>query len=363
MTTRAYGRTSWPWAAVAVLLFWQTWFLCHVYATEHSAVRWICDSEGCGTNQLAGGALFLAAASALGAAVLAAPFLGLAGAGLATLLAAFGLLMGREDDHAVVAGHGLVALGAVLVVAGAAWSLRRRGRHPDHEGEGEGEGNGSVPDDSRVPVRALVLRVLAPGTLLVAVPAAVVVTALVHGALDGPRWVMMLGLNGTIALLFALGAARLRHRPGVALGPVSAAGAVHAPARLHSLTARGTDFVFDLTVLPEGAAPYRIEVQQPIDLQDVRIHRAALVRLDPRRPWLVDLPPHPPAAELARARAAVRTSDRTSALPSDVASAPADDLASDLPTAPRLRIPAPGTPVLLAGTLLTAVLLTALALA
>ncbi|MFD0154357.1 hypothetical protein ACWGQ4_34455 [Streptomyces sp. NPDC055721] len=335
MTTRAYGRTSWPWAAVAVLLFWQTWFLCHVYATERSGVVWTCDTEGCGTNQLAGGALFLAAPSALAAAVLAAPFLGLAGAGLAVLLAAFGLLVGREDDHAVVAAYGLAGLGAVLVVTGAARSLRRRGRPRDPEE------NGPAQEGGRVPVRALLRRVLAPGTLLVAAPAAVVVTAFVHAALDGPRWVMMLGLDGTIALLFTLGTMRLRHRPGVALGPVSAVGAVHAPARLHSLTARGTDFVFDLTVLPEGGDPYRIEVQQPIDLQDVRIHRAALVRLDPRRPWRVDLPPRPPAAELARARAAVHT--------------------DDLPAAPRLRTPAPGTPALVAGAVLTAVLLALLA--
>ncbi|MGW6393019.1 hypothetical protein ACWFR1_21485 [Streptomyces sp. NPDC055103] len=338
MRTRSYGRTSWPWAAAAVLLFWQTWFLCHVHATERSGVRWTCDTDGCGTNQLAGGALFLAAPSALGAALFAAPFLGLAGAGLAALLAAFGLLVGREDDHAVVAGYGLAALGAVLVVAGAVRALRRRGRHPDTEDEEYGPDHG----DSRVPVRALLWRLLAPGTLLVAAPAAVVVTALVHGALDGPRWVMMLGLDGTVALLLALGTARLRHRPGVAQDLGSGAGAVHVPARLHSLTARGTDFGFDLTVLPEGRAPYRIEVRQPVDLQDVRVHRAALVRHDPRRPWLVDLPPRPPAAELARARAAVRT--------------------DDLPTAPRLRTPAPGTPALLAGALLTAVLLTVLTL-
>ncbi|MFE1905166.1 hypothetical protein ACFW96_16110 [Streptomyces gardneri] len=332
MTTRAYGRTSWPWAAAAVLLFWQTWFLCHVHATERSGVRWACDTEGCGTDDLAGGALFLAAPSALGAAVFAAPFLGLWGAGLAVLLAAFGLLVGREDDHAVVAAYGLAGLGAVLVVAGAVRSLRRR----DPEAEAPAQGGGGVP------VRALLRRVLAPGTLLVAASAAVVVTGFVHGALDGPRWVMMLGLNGTVALLFALGTARLRHRPGVAGRLLSGEGAVHAPARLHSLTTRGTDFVFDLTVLPEGGAPYRIEVEHPLDLQDVRVHRAALVRHDPRRPWLVDLPQHPPAAELARARAAVRT--------------------DDLPTAPRIGAPAPGTPALVAGTVLAAVLLTVLTL-
>ncbi|MFI6421195.1 hypothetical protein ACIBG6_27770 [Streptomyces sp. NPDC050842] len=337
MSTRAYGRTSWPWAATAVLLFWQTWFLCHVYATERSGVRWTCDTEGCGTNQLAGGALFLAVPSAVGAAVLAAPFLGLAGAGLAVVLAAFGLLLRREDDHAVVAAYGLVALGVVLVVTGAARSLRRRGLRQ------EPEAAGPAADGGRVPGRALLRQVLAPGTLLVAAPAAVVVTAFVHGALDGPRWAMMLGLNGTAALLFTLGTVRLRHRPGVAQDLPSGEGAVHAPARLHSLTVRGTDFVFDLTVLPDRGAPYRIEVEHPLDLQDVRLHRAALVRHDPRRPWRVDLPQHPPAAELARARAAVRT--------------------NDLPTAPRLGNPAPGTQVLLAGTLLTAASLILLALA
>lgn len=334
MSTRAYGRTSWPWAAAAVLLFWQTWYLFHVYATEHSRVRWDCDSDGCGTNDLAGGALFLAVPSALAAAVLAAPLLGLGGAGVAALLAAFGLLVRREDDHAVVAAYALAALGVVLVMAGAVRAVRR-GPTAEEDGPTRPRGRPAVP--------ALLRLLVAPATLFAAVPGTLAATALVHGALDGPRWIMMLGLEGTIALLVALGSARLRHRPGVAHGPVPDEGAAHAPARLNALTTRGTAFVFDLTVRPERGAPYRIEVEHPLDLQDVRVHRAALVRHDPRRPWLVDLPQDPPAAELARARAAARTEDPV--------------------TAPRLWSPPPGTPVLLLTGVLTAALVTLLAVA
>ncbi|MGW8763016.1 hypothetical protein ACWGN5_11025 [Streptomyces sp. NPDC055815] len=335
MSTRAYGRTSWPWAAAAVLLFWQTWFLFHVYATEHSGVRWDCDAEGCGTNDLAGPAIPFGVISAVVAAVLAAPYLGLGGAGVGALLAAFGLLVRREDDHALLAAYGLAALGVVLVMAGAVRAVR---------------GGPAAEEDDRPPrprgrpqALALLRLLVAPATLLAAVPGTLAATGLVHGALDGPRWIMMLGLNGTAALLVALGAARLNHRPGVAHGPVPAERAAHSPALLNGLTTRGTAFVFDLTVRPERGAPYRIEVEHPLDLQDVRVHRAALVRHDPRRPWLVDLPQDPPAAELARARAAARTEPP--------------------PRAAHLWSPPPGAPALLLTGVLTAALMTLLAVA
>ncbi|MFI0924252.1 hypothetical protein ACH4TP_10040 [Streptomyces sp. NPDC021012] len=334
MSTRAYGRTSWPWAAAAILLFWQTWFLFHVYATENSGVRWDCDSGGCGTNDLAGPAIPFGVISGLAAAVFAAPRLGLGGAGLAALLAAFGLLVRREDDHALLAAYGIAALGVALVTAGAVRAVRRG---PTAEEDGPPRPRG------RPAVAALLRALIAPGTLLAAVPGTLAVTGLVQGALDGPRWIMMLGLNGTVALLVALGTARLNHRPGVAHGPVPDERAAHAPARLNALTTRGTAFVYDLTVRPERGAPYRIEVEHPLDLQDVRVHRAALVRHDPRRPWLVDLPQDPPAAALARARATARTEDP--------------------PTAPRLWTPPPGTPALLATGVLTAVVMTLLATA
>lgn len=334
MSTRAYGRTSWPWAAAAILLFWQTWFLFHVYATENSGVRWDCDSDGCGTNDLAGPAIPFGVVSGLAAAVLAAPRLGLGGAGLAALLAAFGLLVRREDDHALLAAYGIAALGVALVMAGAVRAVRR-GPTPEEDGPPRPRG--------RPAVAALLRTLVAPGTLLAAVPATLAVTGLLRGALDGPRWIMMLGLDGTVALLVALGAARLNHRPGTARGPVPDEGAAHAPARLNALTTRGTAFVYDLTVRPERGAPYRIEVEHPLDLQDVRVHRAALVRHDPRRPWLVDLPQDPPAAALARARAAARTEDPT--------------------PAPPLWTPPPGTPALLVTAVLTTVLTTLLATA
>ncbi|MFF8379271.1 hypothetical protein ACF07V_24445 [Streptomyces sp. NPDC015661] len=333
MTTRAYGRRSWPWAAAAVLLFWQTWFLFHVYATENSRVRWDCDSEGCGTNDLAGPAIPFGVLSALVATVLAAPYLGLGGAGVGALLAAFGLLVRREDDHALLAAYGLAALGVALVMAGAVRAVRRGPAPEEDDGPPRPRGRPRIP--------ALLRRLVAPATLVAAVPGTLAATGLVHGALDGPRWIMMLGLNGTAALLVALGSARLNHRPGVARGPVPAEVAAHAPARLNALTTRGTAFVFDLTVRPERGAPYRIAVEHPLDLQDVRVHRAALVRHDPRRPWLVDLPQDPPAAELARARAAARTED-------------------PLP-APHLWSPPPGVPVLLLTGVLTTVLVTLLA--
>ncbi|MFJ2788164.1 MULTISPECIES: hypothetical protein [unclassified Streptomyces] len=365
MNTRAYARTSWPWAAAAVLLFWQTWFLCHVYATERSAVRWTCDSDGCGTDQLAGGALFFAAPSAVGAVLLATPFLGAAGAaGLAVLLAAFGLLMGREDDHAVVAAYGLVVLGALLLLAGTTRSLRPtnpdryRELYPELAPEGDGEPDGDPasegdratatepiarPGTYRVPLGDLLRLALGPGTLAVAVPGAVAVTALAHGALQGPRWLMMLGLNATYTLLIQLARLRLRHRPGVAQGPVDPGRAAHAPAWLHSVRARGAALVFDLTVLPATGPPYRIEVENLLDLQDARTHRAAVVRHEPRRPWRVELPQRPPADTLARARAtAARTGEGA-------------------PPAPRLRVPPPGTLAVPMTLLLTAALMVLLA--
>ncbi|MEF9886085.1 hypothetical protein [Streptomyces sp. P9-A4] len=343
MSTRVYRRTSWPWAAAAVLLFWQTWYLCHVFATEYSGVRWECDSDGCGTNQLAGGALFLAVPSLVGAAVVAAPFLGAAGAGIALLLASYGLLVGREDDDAVLWAYGLAALGAVLVVAGAVRAIRPRGAGDTTTPQDPAPGTAPA-EAGRLPLRALLRQAAAPATLGTAVLAAVAATALAHGVFEGPRWVMMLGLNGTVALLVALGLARLRHRPGVARGPVSGPGAAFAPARLHSLTTRGTAFVFDLTVLPDGGEPYRIAVEHPLDLQHVHVHRAGVVRHDPRRPWRVDLPQHPPTAALSRARAAAARAD-------------------DVPPAARLRVPAPGATALAVTALLTAVLMTVLALA
>ncbi|MFC9592415.1 hypothetical protein [Streptomyces sp. NPDC056944] len=333
MSTRAYGRTSWPWAAAAVLLFWQTWYLFHVYATENSGVRWDCDSEGCGTNDLAGPAIPFAVISAIVATVLAAPRLGVGGAGVAALLAAFGLLVRREDDHALLAAYGLAALGVALVMTGAVRAVRR----------GPAEERDAPPRPRARPAVPALLRLLvAPATLLAAVPGTLAATGFVLGALDGPRWIMMLGLNGTAALLVALGLARLTHRPGVAAGPVPAEGAAHAPALLNALTTRGTAFVFDLTVRPERGAPYRIEVEHPLDLQDVRVHRAALVRHDPRRPWLVDLPQHPPAAALARARTAAT---------------------GDPAPARRLWSPPPGAPAVLVTGVLTAVLVTLLGVA
>ncbi|MER7948137.1 hypothetical protein ABTY59_12215 [Streptomyces sp. NPDC096079] len=332
MSTRAYGRTSWPWAAAAVLLFWQTWYLFHVYATENSGVRWDCDSEGCGTNDLAGPAIPFAVVSAVLATVLAAPRLGIAGAGVAALLGAFGLLVRREDDHALLAAYGLAALGVALVMTGAVRAVRRG---PAEERDERPRPRG------RLALPALLRLLVAPATLLAAVPGTLAATGFVLAALDGPRWIMMLGLNGTVALLVALGRARLSHRPGVAGGPVPTGRAAHAPALLNALTTRGTAFVFDLTVRPERGAPYRIEVEHPLDLQDVRVHRAALVRHDPRRPWLVDLPQDPPAAALARARAA----------------------AGDPAPAPRLWSPPPGTPALLVTVVLTTVLVSLLATA
>ncbi|MFE7510053.1 hypothetical protein ACFU8I_02320 [Streptomyces sp. NPDC057540] len=340
MTTRAYGRTSWPWAAAAVLLFWQTWYLFHVYATENSGVRWDCDSEGCGTNDLAGPAIPFAVVSAVLATVFAAPRLGVGGAGVAALLAAFGLLVRREDDHALLAAYGLAALGVALVLTGAVRAVVR-GPAEDRDEDRDGEREESPHPRGRPALPALLRLLVAPATLLAAVPGTLAATGFVLGALDGPRWIMMLGLNGTVALLVALGLARLGHRPGVAGGPVPAGRAAHAPALLNGLRTRGTAFVFDLTVRPERGAPYRIEVEHPLDLQDVRGHRAALVRHDPRRPWLVDLPQDPPAAALARARAA----------------------AGDPASAPRLRAPAPGTPALLVTGVFTTVLVTLLAVA
>ncbi|MCZ0981732.1 hypothetical protein O1L60_30215 [Streptomyces diastatochromogenes] len=304
MSTRAYGRTPWPWAAAAILLFWQTWFLFHVYATENSAVRWDCDSEGCGTNDLAGPAIPFGVISGLAAAVFAGPLLGLGGAGLAALLAAFGLLVRREDDHALLAAYGLAAFGVALVMAARsgpcaagrrrkrrtdpapAWPARRR--RPAARARRTGHPARGRPGDPRGDrVRAGRPRR----------------TALDHDA--RPQ------RHRRPARRARLGPAEPPPRRGPRTRPRR--GAAHAPARLNALTTRGTAFVYDLTVRPERAPRTASRSSTPRP-QDVRVHRAALVRHDPAAPGTSTSPGPAPAA-LARARAAAARAEAPATAP------------------------------------------------
>ncbi|MEU6112653.1 hypothetical protein ABZ853_30140 [Streptomyces albidoflavus] len=72
--------------------------------------------------------------------------------------------------------------------------------------------------------------------------------------------------------------------------------------------AQGTLFVFDLTVVPAGPAPYRVLVRHPLDVQGLAgrgkdgVPVTAVVAHDPEEPWLTVLPASPPPRELGRAR-------------------------------------------------------------
>ncbi|MER6723505.1 hypothetical protein [Streptomyces halstedii] len=139
--------------------------------------------------------------------------------------------------------------------------------------------------------------------------------ALVHGAWDGPRWLLLVGLNLTVLILVVLdltervdpGGAALPLRPGgrnsYAPAVVHGTRAVHRDPRLTARDARSPDtaFEFDLTVLPDARPPYRIKVRYPLDLQNARERGVMVVEYDTRQPWRVAVPPRPPSVLAARA--------------------------------------------------------------
>ncbi|GHC52311.1 hypothetical protein [Streptomyces flavofungini] len=166
-------------------------------------------------------------------------------------------------------------------------------------------------------MRHSVRRLLAPEVLLGAVAVGFALGALAEGVLDGPTWLLVVGLTATAVALSCLGAVAERGQGGgVAAGLRSGGPRAYAPALVHSVRAvhrdtgqlvldpqaAGSLFAFDLTVVPEGRRPFRVEVRHPLDVQDLLHRSRAVVEYDPRQPWRVVLPNRPPPEWAARAQ-------------------------------------------------------------
>ncbi|WP_326764007.1 hypothetical protein OG978_04980 [Streptomyces sp. NBC_01591] len=152
-------------------------------------------------------------------------------------------------------------------------------------------------------------------TVVSAIGTGLALTAVVQGAVDGPRWLLMLGLPVTALALTAFGRVAEDMKSGVAPGLRSGGPRAFAPAVVNGVQAvnkengrPATDgqavksvFAFDLTVLTDDLPPYRIEVRHPLDLQGLLHRSRAVVEYDPEQPWRVVIPNNPPREWLARA--------------------------------------------------------------
>ncbi|TXS76171.1 hypothetical protein [Streptomyces sp. sk2.1] len=153
-----------------------------------------------------------------------------------------------------------------------------------------------------------VVSVLGTGLLL---------TAVVQGAVDGPRWLLLLALPATALALTAFGKVAESATSGLASPGLRAAGPrAFAPAVVNGVKAvnradgrsvadgraGNSVFVFDLTVVADDLPPYRIEVRHPLDLQGLLHKSRAVVEYDPEQPWRVVVPNNPPREWLARAQ-------------------------------------------------------------
>ncbi|MFE6779858.1 hypothetical protein [Streptomyces sp. NPDC057702] len=160
-------------------------------------------------------------------------------------------------------------------------------------------------------------RYLAPHLLLGIALTGVVFAALGHGALFGPRWLLLVGLVAGSLTLAAFGALAERDTTRDAAWPLRSEGPrAYAPALVHGVRAvsrvdgrpaadphaQSSVFEFDLTVVPpEGRPPYRVRVRNPVDVQDLLHRDRAVVQYDPGQPWRVIIPSNPPAEWRARA--------------------------------------------------------------
>ncbi|MEU7042737.1 hypothetical protein AB0A77_16965 [Streptomyces varsoviensis] len=159
-------------------------------------------------------------------------------------------------------------------------------------------------------------QLFSPLALLAAVPVAAALTALVRGAAGGPFWLLLIGLTTSALALAFLGGVAESRQGGRAAELRARGPRAYAPALVNSVRAvhkeTGTTvfdpgdpksvFAFDLTVVPEGRPPYRVEVHHPLDLQNLLHRTSAVVEYDPRQPWRVVVPNNPPGEWLARAQ-------------------------------------------------------------
>ncbi|MEE1791968.1 hypothetical protein PUR28_14495 [Streptomyces sp. BE308] len=163
-----------------------------------------------------------------------------------------------------------------------------------------------------------------PRAVLAAVITGGALTALVHGALDGPRWLMLVGLNLTVLVLVAVDltsrvtlsgfALDLRPQGPRAFAPAVVHGvrAVNRDPRLPALDPRSPDtaFAFDLTVVPATGEPYRVTVRHPLDVQNARNNGSMVVEYDPEQPWRVIVPTRVPEQSAEQARGLTLTGPR-----------------------------------------------------
>ncbi|MFE6494400.1 hypothetical protein [Streptomyces sp. NPDC057748] len=152
-------------------------------------------------------------------------------------------------------------------------------------------------------------------TVVSAIGTGLALAAVVQGALDGPRWLLIVGLPVTALALAAYGRAAEDMESGVAPALRSGGPRAFAPAVVNGVKAvnkkngrtagdgQAVDsvFAFDLTVMADDLPPYRIEVRHPLDLQGLLHRSRAVVEYDPGQPWRVVVPDNPPREWLARA--------------------------------------------------------------
>ncbi|MFF3785289.1 hypothetical protein [Streptomyces sp. NPDC001933] len=157
-------------------------------------------------------------------------------------------------------------------------------------------------------------------TVVFATGTGLALAAVVQGALDGPRWLLIVGLPVTALALAAYGRAAEDMKSGVAAPGLRSGGPrAFAPAVVNGVRAvnkkngrtaidgQAVDsvFAFDLTVMTDDLPPYRIEVRHPLDLQGLLHRSRAVVEYDPEQPWRVVIPNNPPREWLARAECLV----------------------------------------------------------
>jgi hypothetical protein len=166
------------------------------------------------------------------------------------------------------------------------------------------------------PTVPLLRRLFGLFTVVSALGTGLALAALVQGATNGPRWLLMLALPMTALALTAYGKAAEDMTSGVAAPGLRSGGPrAFAPAVVNGVKAVNKEngrtavdgqavksvFAFDLTVVTDELPPYRIEVRHPLDLQGLLHRSRAVVEYDPEQPWRVVIPDNPPREWLARA--------------------------------------------------------------
>jgi hypothetical protein len=144
------------------------------------------------------------------------------------------------------------------------------------------------------------------------------VAALVHAALDGPRWLLLVSVPVTSLILTVLGDLADPTGTNSAMPPRSGRPRAFAPALVNGVRTvdkktgrpvrdgRSVEsvFAFDLTVMADELPAYRIRVCHPLDLQGLLHKSRAVVEYDLEQPWRVAVADNPPREWLARANAA-----------------------------------------------------------